>query len=144
MIQPIVNIEEVIDVPEDFYNNLENLRIRIEDYDIPKWILIPNRLDEHATGMAWSGVLNSVLYSPNARRKIDTRIAWDTKNRERSKSNTTDVPDNIKKPIQKATDQLSDVDMCILRIEFNEQRDIEGMQVGFRIEETDSTHSSEE
>lgn len=132
-----IPIEDIVDVPESFYAEIDKLRENIKNQDIPTWLLIPHRRSgEHATDKAWLGVVMGLCASDSD--VLKTRIAWDTEDRDRIKSTTGEVPDVLQDVVVKATEKTDNVEMCVANIQFNSKsREVVNIQVGLEVSEPD-------
>lgn len=131
-----VPIEDVVDeIPSSFDTRLSQLEQNIKKENIPSWILIPDRnAGEHATGSAWMAAVWGMCSSGEEFMKV--RIAWDTEDRARRKSNAGDVPEEVKEVIIEGVENIeNDVDMCVIKLKYDtEDRELKDLKVGFEIE----------
>jgi hypothetical protein len=131
-----IRIGEVIDeVPSSFEQSLDKLKQDIQNEQIPSWILIPDRnAGEHATGGAWMAAVWGMCSSGDD--VLTARVAWDTSDRARRKSNAGEVPSEIRKVIVEATENIEDdVDMCVLKLKYNtETRNLQDLKIGLNVD----------
>lgn len=131
-----IPIEDVIDdVPSSFEHRLDELEQNIRDEQIPSWILIPDRnAGEHATGSAWMAAIWGMCSSGD--NVLTARVAWDTADRARRKSNAGEVPSEIREVIVEATNNMEDdINMCALKLEYDtETRKLKDLNIGFNVD----------
>lgn len=130
-----VPLSDVCEIGDEFKSEINKLEERIQDEDIPSWLLIPNRNSgEHATDNAWMAAVWGLCSSGED--TLETRIAWDTEDRARQKSDTGEVPSSLRDTIIKASENVKNVEMTILKVRFDiETRELVETEVGFRVKE---------
>lgn len=130
-----IPIRDVIDkVPSSFEQRLDELEQNIQDEEIPSWILIPDRnAGEHATGSAWMAAVWGMCSSGDD--VLTARVAWDTADRARRKSNAGEVPSEIRQVIVEAKDKIEDdINMCALKLKYDTQtRELKDLKIGFNV-----------
>lgn len=130
-----VPLSSVVDLNDQFKSEIDSLETRIENENIPSWLLIPDRNSgEHATDGAWMAAVWGLCSS--GENTLDARIAWDTRDRARQKSDTGQVPNNLREKIVKASEKVDNINMTVLRITFDiDTRELLETEVGFQVEE---------
>jgi hypothetical protein len=100
-----IPLENVVNLSEDYSKEIEKLKSRVEERDIPSWILVPKRSSgENPTGYAWLGVVMSECSGGNDG-IIDTRVAVNTDERGVVKSNVGTIPDAILNPVEEEEEE---------------------------------------
>lgn len=135
-----VPISEVTSPPESFQTAISELKSRIDDNDIPNWLLVPGRAaGEYATGNEWFGIVMSKCstgaVNEQSTATINARIAWDTEDRHRSKSTPSDVPEVILDVVESTSEKvIGEVDMCVVKIEYDvKTMAVEDVTVGHHV-----------
>lgn len=140
-----IPLTEVVDVTEEYYEELDNLKSNIEDKDIPSWLLIPKRSSgEHATDAAWLGVVMASCSGGDG--VIDTRIAIDVEDRAVPKSNVGSVPDGLLDNINRAIDDIDrKIDICIARVEYDvDELELKDVNLLLKIDEKKEAEEEED
>lgn len=141
-----VQLTDVVEVDEEYKQEVQDLKQNIEERDIPSWILIPKRNSgEHATGAGWLGVVMARCSEGSG--TINARVAIDVEDRDRVQSNVGSVPDILLDNIKKATEAVDrGVELCIARVKYDcDTRDLESVNLLLRLEEeTEEDEDQEE
>lgn len=128
-----VSLYDMIDVPESFQREISSLKSSLNEQNVPTWLLIPERKGgEHATNMAWRGIM--IAKSSSDDNVLKTRIALETEGRHRSKSDVAEVPDEIRSVLTGVRDNREELEMCIAKLRINrETTKVEDIEVGFEM-----------
>lgn len=136
MEKELLPIDEIIDLSDEYLDELENLEQRIDNRDIPSWILVPKRSSgENPTGHAWLGLVMAKCGENEG--IIDTRVAINTDDRGASKSKVGKVPESIVNSINRAREAtVRETDICIARIEYDtSSMNLQSVNLYLRLEE---------
>lgn len=136
MEKELLPIDEIVDLSEEYLDELENLEQRIDNRDIPSWILVPKRSSgENPTGHAWLGLVMARCGENEG--IIDTRVAIDTEERGAAKSKVGKVPEPILNTVNRAQESTTkDSDICIARMEYDtSSMNLQSVNLHLRLEE---------
>lgn len=139
--QKLLPLRDVVDVSESYEDDVQNLKEKVQERDIPSWILVPKRSSgENPSGYAWLGIVMSEC-SDEGDGVIDTRVAIDTDERDRVQSNVGKVPDSILNAVQDATRRTEeDIDICMARMKYDKSSmELQSVELYLRIEEEEVT-----
>lgn len=136
MISELIPLEDIVDLSDDYFEEIDNLEHLVEERDIPSWILVSGRSSgENPTGYAWLGVVMSEC-SEESDGIIDTRVAVNTGERDVVKSNVGKIPDAILNPVEEALSRVENADICIARMQYDtDSMELESIKLYISVEE---------
>lgn len=136
MVAEHIPLEDVADLSEDYFEEIESLKSLVEERDIPSWILVPKRSSgENPTGNAWLGIVMSECSGDNDG-IIDTRVAVNTDERGVVKSNVGVIPDAILNPVEEGLSKVENSDICIARMQYDtDSMELESIKLYISVEE---------
>lgn len=140
-----VQLTDVVEVGEEYKQEVKELEKDIKDRNIPSWILIPKRSSgEHATGAGWLGVVMARCSEGSG--TINARVAIDVEDRDRVQSDVGSVPDVLLDNIESATEAVDrGVELCIARVQYDsDTRDLESVNLLLRLKEETEEEDREE
>lgn len=141
MSERLIPLKSIVELGEEYEESIRELEKRVEERDIPSWILVPKRSSgENPTGYAWLGIVMSEC-GDEGDGVIETRVAIDTEGRHRVQSDVGNVPDAILDAVADATEEIDDeIDICMAHMVYDKSSmELQSVELYLRTEEEEIT-----